>query len=548
MNRMNYRATCLVLLALSSTLRAEQVWVGTLETDSLRSLHLSVNAFTQAASLPGTADEQTSLLQSFFSLPSLDCVESGEPVRVFWVADSTHPLGTQGNPAPVSILPLKRDIRPLDFYLFKAYKSKRSLMGVTTYSMPVSTNSPACVVIHETARTLTIAPTRAVLLWLQSQQALLSAYRPRQTSETLRVNLNPRILSELLPLQTLNNIYALVAQSCDYIGLGLTPEGRGCTVTLHVQPKATSELEALLNDMPSPKPEIWNAIPENALFSTLYMDPGKTNWSTYLNQSSTNAFATIFAGLQPFLGKERLLYLVPTRGREGMSFVQIAPVTNERATREAIKRLSTRENKIGFRLKFERTRSTPDQTFERYSLSYQPAVQVSNTNAPTETASVSLATVMPLFLRNAILEVTVTQGYLFAVASSASAIENECPDYPFPIQRLTLNQRLSSFTTSTNLIVAGEVCLHSFLRQLITMLVSTNLRSKALFSSVTDGFQFWLTREADNSSALSIRLSANEIAALQKAFREDREALQDIFFTLFTNQIKPVNEAPKQQP
>jgi len=35
---------------------------------------------------------------------------------------------------------------------------------------------------------------------------------------------------------------------------------------------------------------------------------------------------------------------------------------------------------------------------------------------------------------------------------------------------------------------------------------------------------------------------------LQKAFREDREALQDTFFTLFTNQMQPVNEAPKQKP
>jgi hypothetical protein len=230
-----------------------------------------------------------------------------------------------------------------------------------------------------------------------------------------------------------------------------------------------------------------------------------------------------------------------------MSFVQIAPVTNESGAREAIKKLSTRENKIGFRLKYERSRKTPEQTFERYTLTYHPAVQAA-TNAPTETSTVSVSTVMPLFLRNAILEVTIKNGHLFAVASSASAVESECPDYPFPLQRLTLKQRLTTFSPSATIIAAGDVCPLAFLRHLIAMLASIDTHSKPLFSSVTDGFQGWLTRESDNTTALSIRLAANEIAALQKAFREDREALQDIFFTLFTNQMKPVNEAPNQKP
>jgi hypothetical protein len=151
-------------------------------------------------------------------------------------------------------------------------------------------------------------------------------------------------------------------------------------------------------------------------------------------------------------------------------------------------------------------------------------------------------------LRNAIFEVTIKNGHLFAVASSASAIDYECPDYPFPVQRLTLKQRITGFSHSANIIAAGDVCPLAFLSQLIAMLASSDTHSKRLFTSVTDGFQGWLTRDADNTTALSIRLASNEIAALQKAFREDREALQDIFFTLFTNQMKPVNEAPNQKP
>lgn len=543
---MKHLFSSILLLCLCLTLRAEQIWVGTLETDSLQSLQLSVSAFTQTASLPGNAEEQTALLQHFFSLPTLDYINEGEPLRVFWVADSARPLGAEGNPAPLSVLPLKRDTKPLDFYLFKAYKSKRSLLGITTYTVPVSTNSPECVVIHEANRTMTIAPSRALFDWLQSQKGALPAYLPRQTSETLRLKFNPRILAELLPLKTMNAAYAMLANSCEDTALGINPEGRGCTIALHVRPKAESPLEALLNDMPVPNPELWNAIPANALFSTLYTEPGKTNWGTYLNQSATNVFATIFADLQPLLGRERLLYLVPTRQRNGMSFIQIAPVADENATREAIKHLSTRENKIGFRLKHERTRKALAQTFERYTLTYQPETPVAATNAPTETTTVSLATVMPLFLRNALLEVTVKEGYLFAVASSASAIEQECPDYPFPIQRLTLKQRLTTFSASTNIIAAGDLCVLAFLRQLVAMLASADVQSKNIFAALTDGFQFWLTRDPDNTSTLSIRLAANSITALQKAFTEDREALQDIFFTLFTNQIKPVNEAPKQ--
>ena len=537
-----------ILLFLSFTLRAEKIWMGTIEADSLQSLQLSISAFTHTATLPGSTDDQTSLLQNLFMLPSLECINESETLRVFWVADSTRPLGTYGNPAPISVLPIKRDIKTLDAYLFNAYKSKRSLQGVTTYSAPVSTNNPECVVIHDVSRTITLAPSRALLTWFQSQQSVLSSYLPRKTDETLRLNFNPRILAELVPQNTLDNPYARLANSCEYTGLGLNPDGRGCTVTLYIQPKATSVLNALLNDMPAPKSELWNAIPGNAIFSTLYTEPGKTNWGAYINQSATNEFSTIFADLQPFLGRERLFYLVPTRNSEGMSFVQIAPVTNERAARDAIKKLGTRENKTGFRLKHERTRKVLDQTFERYILTYQPAAQKLTPNAPKATTSISVATVMPLFLRNAILEVTLKNGHLFAVASSASTIEHECPDYPFPIQRLTLKQRIMTFSSSANIIAAGDVSILGFLRQLIAMLASTDTQSKKLFSSVTDGFQFWLTREANNTTALSVRLAANEIAALQKAFREDREALQDTFFTLFTNQMQPVNEAPKQKP
>lgn len=537
-----------LLFCLCFTLRAEQIWMGTIETDSLQSLQLSISAFTHTAALPGSTDDQISLLQNLFMLPSLECINEQETLRVFWVADSARPLGVYGNPAPISVLPLKRDIKTLDAYLFNAYKSKRSLQGVTTYSAPVSTNNPECVVIHDVSRTITLAPSRSLLTWFQSRQSVLSTYLPRKTDETLRLKLNPRIFADLLPPTTINSPYALLANSCEYTGLGLNPDGRGCTVTLYVQPKATSVLNALLNDMSAPKPELWNGIPENAIFSTLYTDPGKTNWGSYIDRSTTNEFSTIFADLQPFLGRDRLLYLVPTQNSEGMSFVQIAPVTNEKATRETIKKLSTRENKTGFRLKHERTRKVLDQTFERYTLTYKPAEQKTTTNAPTATPSLSVSTVMPLFLRNAILEVTLKNGHLFAVASSASTIEQECPDYPFPIQRLTLKQRIMTFSSSTNILAAGDVSILGFLRQLMAMLASTDTQSKKLFSSVTDGFQFWLTRDAKNTTALSVRLAANEIAALQKAFREDREALQDTFFTLFTNQMQPVNEAPKQKP
>ncbi len=537
-----------LLCCLCISLQAEHVWVGTIETDSLQSLHLNISAFTQTASLPGNAEEQATLLKSFFMLPSLECINENEAIRVYWVADSTRSLGAYGNPAPISVLPLKRDIKTLDFYLLNAYRSKRSFQGVTAYSAPVSTNSPECVVIHEANRTITIAPSRDLLAWVQAQKTSLSFYAPRNTGETLRLNVNPRILADLLSAKTMSSAYSLLADSCDYIGLGLNPDGLGCTITLRIQPKATSTLDAILKDMPALKPELWNAIPEQALFSTLYTDPGKTNWGTYLNHAATNEFATIFADLQPFLGRERILYLAPTRNREGMSFVQIAPVLQDSATRDAIKKLSTRENKTGFKLKHERTRKVSEQTFERYALTYQPAESDSITNAPQAKTSVSVSTILPLFFRNAILEVTLKNGYLFAVASSANTIENECPDYPFPTQRLTLKQRITTFSPSASIIAAGDVAPLAFLRQLITMLASSDIQSKKLFPTVTDGFQFWLTREADKTSALSIRLASNEIASLQKAFREDRKALQDIFFTLFTNQMQPISEAPKQKP
>lgn len=540
----------LLLLCASPSLQADNVWLATLETDSLRALQLSIRSFAQTAALPGSIEEQNNVLKPLFSLPSLDYINESDTLRIFWIADSTRPIGGDGNPAQVSVLPLKRDTKALDLYLFNTYKSKRTLQGVTTYSVPVSTNSPECVLINEADRTMTIAPTRALLNWFVLQKPLLKSFLPRSSSEMLRLSINPQIIDQfVLPKLDMQQAQDLLNRSCEYAALDLTPDGRGCTVTFRIQPKATSPLDTLLRDMSAPQPDLWNAIPENALFSALYTEPGKTNWHDYFSHAITNKLLFIFSDLQPFLGKERLIYLAPTKSKTGIRFVQIAPVVNESAAREAIKKLTTPENKTGLRIKHEQTRKTPDQTFEQYSLTYRPAAQeIADANAPTGSTAISFATVMPLLLRNALLEVTVKDKHLFVVASSASTIEQECPDYPFAPQRLTLKQRIMTFSSSANIIAAGDLRILAFLRQILITLAPADALSQKIFTSITDGFQFWAVREPNNTYALSIRLAGNEIGALQKAFREDREALQDLFFTLFTRQMKPVTEAPQRKP
>jgi hypothetical protein len=546
---MNKFLATLVLLAWAVTLRAENSWVATLETESLRSFQLSVSSFAQMTTLPGQIEEQNSLLQDFFSLPSLEGINDNETLRVFWVADNNRPLGVDSKPLQISVLPLQRETQSLNLYLFKMYKSKRTLQGVTTYSFPISTNIPGCVLVHEMNRTMTMAPTRELLTWFQSQGANLKSWLPKKTSELLRFSFNPSLLDQfVLPQLNINQARGLLSDSCSYAGLGLNLDGRGCTLTLRLQPKTGSPLAQLLADIPEPQPNLWNGIPENALLSILYTEPGKTNWGRYFSSAATNEFTSIFADLQPFLGRERLIYLAPTKSQTSLRLVQIAPVRDEKGARAAVRKLGSRENPAGFKLKHEQTRTEAGQTFEQFSLAYQspaekPALAVSTNSEP-----LSLSTVIPLFIRKARLEVSIKDNHLFAVVANADTLAQETPNYPFLPPRMTLKQRLMSFSTSSKIVAAGDLQLLSLLRKLLTTLAPAEVQEHKIFATVTDGFQFWVVQEGENTSALSLRLSGNEIAELLKAMRDDRETLQDIFFNLFTNQMKPVSEDANQKP
>jgi len=540
----------LLFVTCSVLLRAENSWVATLETESLRSLQLSVSAFAQVATLPGQLDEQNSLLQSFFSLPTLEGIHDNEPLRIYWVADSAQPVGKDVMPAQISVLPLRRETaQTLELHLFKMYKSKRTLQGITTYSVPISTNSPGCVQIHELERTLSLAPSRELLTWFQSQKTALKACLPKKTDEILRLSINPQLIDQVvLPKMKMDPAQGLLSDSCTYAGMGINLDGRGCTVTFRLQPKEGSPLDQLLRDIPEPRTSFWNALPENALFSILYTEPDKSKWSRLFASSTTNSFTSIFADLQPFLGRERLIYLAPTKSQTSFRLVQIASVTDEKAAREAVRLLGSRDNPVGFKLKHEETRTEAGQTFEQFSLAYQALPQPLAAPATTNRESASLTTLIPLFLRKARMEVSVKNQYLFAVVANTDTLEQETPDYPFLPQRLNLQQRLTTFSTSPKIIAAGDFQLLSFLRKLLHALAPAEEQTQKIFTTITDGFQFWAVREKENTSAISLRLSGNEIAELLKTVREDREELQDIFFNLFTRQMKPVTEAPKKNP
>jgi len=546
---MNKFIATLLLFAFAYTLRAENSWVATLETESLRSLQLSVSSFAQMTTLPGQIDEQNSLLQDFFSLPSLEGINDNETLRVFWVADNNRPLGTDSKPIQISVLPLQRETQSLNLYLFKMYKSKRTLQGITTYTFPISTNMPGCILVHETDRTMTMAPTRELLTWFQSQGANLKSWLPIKTGELLRFSFNPSLLDQfVLPQLNINQARGLLSDSCNYAGLGLKFDGRGCTLTLRLQPKTGSPLAQFLSDIPEPQPDLWNGIPENALLSILYTEPGKTNWGRYFSSGTTNEFTSIFADLQPFLGRERLIYLAPTKSQTSLRLVQIAPVRDEKGARAAVRQLGARENPAGFKLKHEQTRTVEGQTFEQFSLVYQSITNKPAVTTATNSASLSLSTVIPLFIRKARLEVSIKNQHLFAVVANTDTLAQETPDYPFLLPRLTLKQRLISYSTSSKIVAAGDLQFLSFLRKLLTTLAPAEAQAQKIFATVTDGFQFWVVQEGENTSAFSLRLTGNEIAELLKALRDDREALQDIFFNLFTNQMKPVAEDSAKKP
>ena len=539
-------------LMMAPVSRAERLFVGIMEADSFQSVIYGASAFSRVADLPIALEMVNGALAKNMALPSFAGVSSQDTLRIVQSVDPALPVSAD-NPANVAIIPLVDNGAVLLGAFAAAYKSRTPSASVTLFENPSDTNLLPRVAVAISGRHALTSASRGALAWaLENRTRLIDA--PSQSIPgTLRVLVNPQRLADLLGTRSekaapVVNIDKLL-RDFETFSFALSMDGQALALTVRGKPNAQSALSTLADSLRQPQERFWLGLPGNAFFSSLSACDAPKLWDAYLGTTRIRLLRPV-TGLAPqeAFGGERLLYLAPTSDKKGLCFVQIEPVTNTAAAREAIQKLHTVDTKDGLVLKRETPRRAGNTQIETYGITLQqPAAEAGSAGKPAEPST--LLTLLSVFLRQAVLETAVADGYLITVLGPAHSLEHELPNLNFPAKPLTLNRRISGQDTALggNLNVGSSLQLASLLRYIVSIMPGVKPEHLRVLPSGGDGATFGISQSEDHTLTASLRFQSNEIAALQRINRDGREVLQELFFQMFSSQMMNLQTPPARE-
>ncbi len=543
---------CALVLATRAVF-AERLFVGIMEADSYQNILYGASAFSRVADLPIALELVSTALTKNMAVPSLAGVSSQDTLRIVQSVDPALPL-SEDNPANVAILPLADNGTALLGAFASSYKKKTAFASVNLFEDPSDTNLlPRVAVAIEGHHALTSA-SRDALLWAWENRARLIEAPPQSIPGTLRVQVNPQRLADLLGTRselaaTVLNVDKLL-RDFETFSFALALDGQAITFTVRGKPKEQTPLCTLAAALRQPNERCWNGLPDNAFFASLSACAAPKLWDDYLGKTRVRLLRPITdLAPQTAFGGERLLYLAPTSDKKGLCFVQIEPVTNTAVVREAIQKLHTVDTKDGVTLKRETPRRSGDTQIETYGITLQPpASDAGTTNQPPEPST--LLTLMSLFLKQAVLETAVTDGHLITVIGPGHSLEKELPGLTFPEKSLTLNRKINGQDAALEggkLSAGSSLHLATLLRYIVSIMPGVKPEHLRVFPVGGDGATFGISQSADRTLTASLRFQTNEIAALQRINRDGREVLQELFFQMFASQMMNLQTLPKEE-
>ena len=370
--------TCALLGA--TALLADVTWVATVEIDSIQSLKSGVESFCRATEIPVTAEDVSEFFNDMFEavlpLPSLEAAISvKDPVRMFVFEDSDQPLTEGGEPALLFSLTLPANAKAIQDQLAQRYTARRDNGNVITFTTPAAdADIPPNMLLSVTERNKALlATSKDALAWFQQQQDKLAAFLPPPGDQTLRLCANVKHLKSLMPEMPNNvpNPLGLMLADLDYFSLAVTPSAQAVTLSHGFRAKAGTALASLLDGFKPPAAALWNGIPENALFANVAANLGTDAegllkfFGAYMTQVNLDALKRMNEKFPDMNSSESVSYLMPTKDKKAMCLVQVSPMKNAAAAREAIKALDQLELSPGVKYKKEATREAGGQTFER---------------------------------------------------------------------------------------------------------------------------------------------------------------------------------------
>ena len=548
LNRAALAGACLLM---AQGARAERLFVGILEADGYQSVLYGASAFSRVADLPLALEMVKEALTKNLAVPSLAGISVQDTLRIVQSVDPALPQSAD-NPANVAIIPLADNGSALIGAFAAAYGKQTPLAAATLFENPADTNLLPRVAVAISGHHALTSPSREALAWAWEKRNQLIDAPAQNIPGTLRMQVNPLRLADLLGMRgekavTFFNVDKLL-RDFETFSFSLTMDGQAIALTVRGKPKAQSALSSIAAAVRQPQERFWNGIPDNAFFASLSACDSPKLWDAYLGNTRIRLLSPT-AGLAPpeAFGGDRLFYLAPTSGKTGLCLVQVEPVTNGAAVSEAIKKLHTADAKDGVVLKREAPRRAGDTQIETYGITLQPPKAGAGPGAQAAEPS-TLLTLLSLFIKQAVLETAVVDGYLITVIGPAQSLDNELASLTFPQKSLTLNRKISGQDAA----LAGSLCVGSslqptaLLRYIVSIMPGVKPEHLRVLPVGGDGATFGISQAENHTLTASLRFQANEIAALQRINRDGREVLQELFFQMFTSQMMNLQAPPPQ--
>jgi len=563
--------TCTLLSA--TALYAESTWFATVEVDSLQALQMGIESFCKAAELPipteDLAQATPELLKNVLPLSSPNtAISFKDPIRVFFIEDSKEPLHEGGEPALLFSLTLAADTKVIQDQLSKLYGARRDGGNVITFSDPKEDDTdldlPETVLLSIGERNKALlATSQEALTWFQKQQKL-DAFLPVAGNQTIKACFNLKALQGILddfPMMPggEKNPVAAILNDIEYLSIAVTPNAQALTWSYGVRAKTGTVIATLLNAVKPPPAVLWNGLPENALFGYVgqqeFMEDQAKIWETYFGQAFPLNDA-IQTKLEKAYTRDLIRYIAPTADKKAFRMIDLNPLKDADAVataKELIKTLD--QSEMGFKLKKEPSREIGGVTVERYSMTVDAAGlgRMAGLNpamlAPGgDPATGPMLVILSALAKGIVLECTVKDNYFISAICPADATDNWLPTLPFPTPTVTLDKRIGVLDpTAKPMLSAAEMNVTPLLKQLISMMPNVKPEHLALFSAKTDAVQLWSSRTTDNTTLITIRVPANEVASIVKIVQNGQAVLQELVTTFFMTRMMPLM-MQQQQP
>lgn len=534
----------------AGTSRGERLFIGVLEADGYQSVIYSASAFSRYADLPLVMELVNSGLAENFLTPSFSCISPSEPFRVVQTVDPAQPRG-DNNPANVAILPLSGSETSVQQLFASAYAVHRESAPFTWYDQAKNTNAAPKVVIAISGRHLLTSTSQEAIQWAWDNRTRLIDAPAQSIPGTVRVLVNPQRFADLLGSHSdqAASVFNIdkVLRDFEMFSFSLTLDGQAVALTARGKPKTGSGLDSLSQALRPPLPKLWNGLPDEAFFSSVSGCDNPQLWDSFLGKMSFRLLRPVsdLAPQTAFSG-DRLSYLASTRDKRGLCWVSIEPLKTAEPVREAIRRLHSVPVNDGMSLTPEPPRKKGELTIETYSLSFQKPVPASQ-NEPQKSESSTFFTLMTLFLKQAVLETTVTDNYLVTALGPPLSIDDQLESLKFPEKALTLPRRIAvqDPALSGNLCQGAALMSASLLRHIVSIMPEVKPEHLRAFPLGGDGETFGISMSEDRTLTASLRFQSSEIAALQRINKDGRQVLQELVFQLFSNQLLNMPEAAK---